>query len=100
MRGGRSSPRRWRTHKEGGYGSCWQDPEEAALPPQPWVGGWWLHMDHSPLALGVVLRPAMAPREQPGGRHGISGRHTPGGGVMSGAVAAVEARRCSQEVTL
>lgn len=82
-------------------GPSGKNPEEAApQPAAPWVGGWWLYMVHSPRALWVIPHRAVPPRERPGGTHGLSGRHMPGGGDTSDAVAAAEPRQCSQEVTL
>lgn len=49
-------------------------------------------MDHSPLVLWAIPHPAVPPWERPGGRHGLSGKHMPGG-VMSDAVASTEAQR-------
>lgn len=80
--GGWGSRCQWGMHEGDGYGSCREDPKEAALPPQPaspWVGGWWWYMDHSPLVLWAIPHPAVPPWERPGSRHRLSGKHMPGG---------------------
>lgn len=53
-----------------------------------------MYMDHSPLALWVILHP------RSGQAAGTAFRQTLAHGGMLDAVAAAEARRCSQEVTL